>query len=283
MSLSNLGLDAFTAIAKHKTVLEASKHLGVSQTAVTQRLKSLETELRSSLFIRSRKGMKLTDAGVKLLTYCKQRQSLETQTISSILNEGKVHPVRISISGSTRFMYSRVLPSVSKVQDDFPNIFFSFDINDDDDKLAKLKKGEVDFTFLPRESVALELDSKLLRKSKYILVGGRKYKKHLDSDVSIIDYSVGDNFTSLFFEKHKLEYQRSKERHYINNTMMLPSLLEKNFGVAVLDLNHFNAIKNQYEIYNLLPTKSYEIEWALVWLARAEVPDYFQKIINSIK
>lgn len=282
MSLSNLGLDAFVAVSKHGTVLEASKHLGVTQTAVTQRLRSLEREIRTTLFIRSRKGMKLTDSGVKLLTYCKQREALESEVVSNIINEGVSGPIRLSIAGSTYFMMSRILSILTKIQKQYPNIFFNFDINDDDDKLSKLKSGKVDFTFLPRDRVPLELDSKLLKKSKYVLVGGERYRK-LTEVPTLIDYSPLDNFTSMFFEEHSLDYEKGRDRHFINNTMMLPKLLENNLGVAVLDYEHFKQVKKQYRVYNLYPNKYYEIEWALVWLARAELPDYFKFILNSIK
>jgi len=179
-------------------------------------------------------------------------------------------------------MQSRVLPISQKLTQSFPSLYLSFHINDNDNKIPLLKKSEADFIFLPRDQVPLELDSKLLKKSTYVLVGGATYKKE-KNDLKLIDFSLYDTFTSSFFERFKINFSKGKERHYINNTLMLPSLLEQNIGVAVLDIEHFKSAKKSYKIYNIFPDKSYEIEWALVWLPRPELPPYFKKVIELIQ
>ena len=61
MSLLSPPLEAFVAIVRSKTVISAAKDLGLTQTGVTQRIRVLETQLRTTLFIRSRSGMRLTE------------------------------------------------------------------------------------------------------------------------------------------------------------------------------------------------------------------------------
>ena len=63
MSLLSQNLQAFAAIVKQGTVMGAAKELRLTQTGVTQRIRSLEQQLATTLFIRSRKGMKLTSEG----------------------------------------------------------------------------------------------------------------------------------------------------------------------------------------------------------------------------
>lgn len=281
MSLSNLGLDAFYLVFKHKTVIEASKRLGITQTGVTQRIRAIEGEIGASLFIRSKKGMRLTDAGEKLLLYCEQRRALEKEAMSKIKNEAGEIPVQIKFSASTYFMFSKILPLAPKLKADFPGLHFSFLANDNDDRFALLKKGTVDFAILPREDVALEMDSKLLKKRRYVLVGGKKAAKE-KKNFTIIDFSEKDPFTDTFFKTLGIPYDKTKERHVLNNTLMFPSLLEKDIGVAVLDQDHFEEAKKSHDIYNIFPTKRFEIEWALAWLPRTEMSTYFKKIIDSI-
>ncbi|MBY0451706.1 MAG: LysR family transcriptional regulator, partial [Bdellovibrionaceae bacterium] len=60
MSLLSPPLEAFWAITRKGTVQDASKILGITQTGVTQRIRALEKQLKTTLFTRSRKGMKLT-------------------------------------------------------------------------------------------------------------------------------------------------------------------------------------------------------------------------------
>lgn len=279
MSLSNLGLDAFFEVYKNKTVLEASNTLGLTPTAVTQRIRALEKELNTSLFIRTKKGMLLTESGNKLLHYVQNREALENQVVSMISEESITNPVRVKFSASTFYSYSKLLPLPEKLRTNYPNLFFDFDVNDSDDKLLKLKENKTDFIIIPREMVPLELDSKLLKKKRYVLVGGSEHKKNL-TDLTIIDYSKFDPFTDMFFKKLKIKYNPSKERHYINNTLMIPRLIETNIGVAVLDEDHFKQAKKDHAIFNLYPKKYYEIEWAIAWMPRLEMPEYLKKIVE---
>lgn len=282
MSLPNLGIDAFLSVYQHKTVLEASRHLGITQTGVTQRIRLLEKEVGTTLFLRSRKGMKLTEAGEKLLMYALQKQSIEQETLSKIRNEAVRNPINLNISASTYFMYSRVLPITKELKEKFPYLFFSFDVNDQEDKIQRLKRGDLDFTFLPREEVPLEFDSKLLKKATYVLVGGSKFK-NFKEELPIIDFSISDPFTTNFFKKLNLKFNSTSNRNYLNNTLMIPKLIEDNLGVAVLDIEHFKEAKKNFKIFNLYPQKSYQIEWALVWHPRPEIPPYMKSIINLIK
>ncbi len=53
----------FYEVAKAKNITKASEELFISQPAVTQTIKKLEKELGVFIFIRSKKGMKLTKIG----------------------------------------------------------------------------------------------------------------------------------------------------------------------------------------------------------------------------
>jgi LysR family transcriptional regulator (chromosome initiation inhibitor) len=77
MSLLSPNLKAFAAIVRQGTVHGAAQGLYLTQTGVTQRIRALEKELGTTLFLRSRKGMRLTQEGEALLRYCKGAEDLE--------------------------------------------------------------------------------------------------------------------------------------------------------------------------------------------------------------
>ncbi len=227
MSLSNLGLDAFLQIYREGTVQGAAKSLGLTPTAITQRVRSLEKDLNTTLFLRTKKGMLLTDAGKKLLQFAQAKEVMESDILSKISSEARVSPIILRFSASTYYTYSNLLPLAEKLKTKYEHLYFDFDVDDNDDKIEKLKEGKTDFIIIPREAVPLEFDSKLLKKRKYVLVGGSHFKKS-KKDPVIIDYAKKDPFTDMFFKKLKIKYNQLKNRHYVNNTLMIPKLIEAN-------------------------------------------------------
>jgi DNA-binding transcriptional LysR family regulator len=60
-------LHAFDAAARHMSLTEAARELGVTQAAISQRIRLLEQRLGQPLFLRHPRGLELTDAGRALL------------------------------------------------------------------------------------------------------------------------------------------------------------------------------------------------------------------------
>jgi DNA-binding transcriptional LysR family regulator len=65
-------LDAFVEVARRGSVSRAAEALYVTQPSLTARLKALEQELDAKLFVRSQRGMRLSDAGRAFLPYAER-------------------------------------------------------------------------------------------------------------------------------------------------------------------------------------------------------------------
>jgi len=65
------GLSAFIAVASHKSFTAAAAEVGVSPTAISQKIKQLEQRLGVVLFQRTTRRVGLTDAGASLFTRLK--------------------------------------------------------------------------------------------------------------------------------------------------------------------------------------------------------------------
>jgi DNA-binding transcriptional LysR family regulator len=65
-------LDAFVEVARRGSVSRAAEALYVTQPTLTARVKGLEQELEAKLFIRSQRGMRLSDAGRAFLPYAER-------------------------------------------------------------------------------------------------------------------------------------------------------------------------------------------------------------------
>lgn len=64
--------DVFFKVLETKTISQAAKELGYSQSAVSQTIKSLEEELETTLFIRQKSGVILSKDGHAYLPYLNQ-------------------------------------------------------------------------------------------------------------------------------------------------------------------------------------------------------------------
>lgn len=65
-------LKAFLAIANHGSATAAADHLRIAQSAITKRIAALEDEMGTTLFVRDRRGMSLTQAGRLFLLRAKR-------------------------------------------------------------------------------------------------------------------------------------------------------------------------------------------------------------------
>lgn len=65
-------VETFLEIARTGSVTRAAHALGVSQPALTERLQGLERELGTELFVRGKRGVRLSDAGRALLPHAER-------------------------------------------------------------------------------------------------------------------------------------------------------------------------------------------------------------------
>lgn len=65
-------INMFMAVAEEKSFTRAAKKLGISQPAVSQNIADIENSLGTSLFIRAKNAVDLTNDGRKFMEYARQ-------------------------------------------------------------------------------------------------------------------------------------------------------------------------------------------------------------------
>jgi DNA-binding transcriptional LysR family regulator len=287
MSLLSPSLEAFWAVVRKGTVQDASYILGITQTGVTQRIRSLEKQLQTTLFTRSRKGMKLTAEGEALLQYVKSSLDIEGMALSKIQRAAKDSIIEVGITGSSSILRSRVIPNLTQLKKNFPLMRFRFDLSDVDSNVDKLKSGACDFALLEHHQVTREMDSKIIKAERYCLYGPASWKRRLLPEIiqteSIVDFNSNDQMTFLFLEKYKLKARSLKERHYANNTDAIASLVSFGVGYSVFSEEFAKPFVKKNELLELASDYFYDHKMALAWYPRSEKPEYFQAIIKAIQ
>lgn len=287
MSLLSPQLQAFYAIANCKTVHGAASQLHITQTAVTQRIRALETHLKSSLFIRSRKGMLLTPEGQALLRYCQAVSELEGNTVSKIQGAATKTEILISISSPSSFMRSRIIEKCMHLREKFPQLLFRFDINDEENRHQNLKSGMCDLAVIHPEDCAKDMEYKELKPEKYVLVCSPRWEnralQEIISTERIIDFDENDKTTYNYLKHYDLFHFAKLDRFFVNRIDLLVWMVVNHHGYTTLTKEFCDIYVKNKQIIIINQNYTYENNYVLAWYPRPELPKYFSAIINSIE
>ncbi|WP_421134465.1 LysR family transcriptional regulator [Alteromonas sp. A079] len=111
-------LTTFIEVAKTRHFGKAAENLYLTQSAVSARIKLLEEYFHTTLFIRQRNSIQLTQSGEKLLPYAKQL----CDTLNDAKQELQIQSSEYVVCGATQLASELVLPDVlSKLHSTFPD------------------------------------------------------------------------------------------------------------------------------------------------------------------
>lgn len=117
LSQNLVGLCAFDLVARHGNFTGAAEALGITQSAVSQRIKALELDLGVSLFRREHRGVVLTNEGSRLLGVVGPAMHQMRGSVVSLI-ERKARP-RVRISADFAFSTFWLLPRISELRAEF--------------------------------------------------------------------------------------------------------------------------------------------------------------------
>lgn len=112
----------FYYVATSLSFSDASKKLFISQSAVSQSIKTLEKKLGQSLFIRSTKKVQLTPAGALLLKHVEPAMNLISRGESQLLDSGTLGLGQLHIGASDTICRYFLLPYLKQFHRAFPNV-----------------------------------------------------------------------------------------------------------------------------------------------------------------
>ena len=112
----------FYYVATSLSFSEASKQLYISQSAVSQSIKTLEKKLEQSLFIRSTKKVQLTPAGKLLLKHIEPAMNLIQRGESQLLETGALGLGQLHIGASDTICRYFLVPYLKQFHKLFPNV-----------------------------------------------------------------------------------------------------------------------------------------------------------------
>ncbi len=111
---------AFEAAARLQSFKEAGRELGVTPTAISHQIKSLEGILQTQLFIRQIRKVELTPAGAQLYPACGEALDLIAEAVGKLRPNTSRRNVVLSVTSS--FMTQWLMPRLSEFAEAHPSI-----------------------------------------------------------------------------------------------------------------------------------------------------------------
>ena len=251
----------FYIAAKHGSFSEAAKNLYITQSAVSQQIRALEEELGATLFVRGKKGAKLTSHGELLYSYAKRaiEEFDNAENLFSRMKSLDEGTIRIGAGDTITRHY--LLNRISVFHDRYPGIKIEIVNRVTDETLSQLYSGKVDISFVSLPIDTNKYNGITIRKAEALhdlFIAGNKYRdlqgKVLSmkqiSDLPLVMLEPKSNTrktTDFFFAKHGIKLNPEFE---LGSHDLLFDFAKMNLGIACVT-KEFGQDINNAEIFEL--------------------------------
>lgn len=233
----------FFHVASTLSFSEASKLLFISQSAVSQSIKTLERKLDQTLFIRSTKRVQLTPEGEILLRHIEPAMHLiqrgEAQLLDAATTGGQIR-----IGASDTICRYFLVPYLERFHKSFPNAHIKV-INQTSVKCAELlENGQVDLIVVNYPNTSLSNVSAIHKIKTFhdVFIAGNAFKNLKDEKLTLKELSrypilmldknsTTNEFLHRLFQQHQLDLVPEIE---LTSNDLLIDLARIGLGIAFL-------------------------------------------------
>lgn len=247
----------FYEVANEKSISKGAEKLLISQPAVTQSIKTLEAELGGQLFIRTPKGVILTNEGEELYKYISEGMRYFINGTNKFTSLKELNSGSINIGATTIISEKYLMPYLKEFHSKYPQVNINI-VNDlTDNLIKKLRNGDIDILIMSmnNDDSIKDLDITTITKLHDIFVGNINYK---DKSFNIESLLQQD----LLLQKHPSvtrtnfsNYLKSQDlsctpKMEVVSHSLLTSLVENGFGIGLLTKEFISTKLNNtlYEI-----------------------------------
>jgi DNA-binding transcriptional LysR family regulator len=193
----------FYYVAKDLSFSAAANKLFISQSAVSQSIKTLEDRMNCSLFFRNTKKVKLTYEGEVLFKYIEQAFNFIKTGEHSIFEINSLDQGEIRIGVTDTICKYYLIPYIKKFTLDYPNIKIHIVNRTSPECVDLLRSGSVDFSIinLPVKKDQEVIDTKILRPVDDTFIANNRFKELSGRKVSLEELK---NYSILMLEKNTI-------------------------------------------------------------------------------
>ncbi len=236
-------LDAFWHVVQAGGFHHAAEALHLSQPAVTQRIRALETALGRRLFVRAGRGVTLTDAGRTLVRHCRQIRQAEDELRQALGDGAGGLAGRLAIAAGKAEGVAWVVPALAELGAAHPDLAIAIELADPMEPASRLEGARADAVVCDVPTRRAGLVATKLADVAHVLVASPTLAAGWPAEPSLeallarraIDFGPTDRITldhlARCFPGADLSGLR---RHFVDDTQAILAMAEAGGGFAVL-------------------------------------------------
>lgn len=222
----------FYTVANNKNITKASEELMISQPAISKSIKNLEEQLGGQLFIRTKRGVILTEEGKEFYKYIKQAIEYIGNAENKFSELMNLETGTIKIGISTTLTKEFLLPYLNIFHKKYPKVDIQIVTNISTELISKLRNGLIDIIIMNLTDTKYDNDLEIIKCKKIndCFVVNNMYLNLIDKQLSIKDLN---NYPLI------LQTKGSNTRTFIdefakkNNTILKPNIELASYSLVV--------------------------------------------------
>ena len=282
----------FYTVANNGNITKASEELNISQPAISKSIKNLEEQLGGNLFVRTKRGVILTEEGKEFYSYIKQAIEYINNAENKFTELVNLETGCIKIGVSATLTKEFLLPYLEKFHEIFPKIDMQIITNISSELLPKLRNGLIDIVILNlvRENYGNDIDIIKCKKINDCFVVNQKYLDLVNKDLSIKDLNKyplilqtkGSN-TREFLDNFASAYDIVlKPNMELASYSLVLEFAKIGLGIGYVTKDYIkNELKNN-ELYELKIKEKIPSRYIGIALSKNHVPNFSTKKLIEI-
>lgn len=177
----------FYQVANSGNITHASQKSNISQPAISKSIKNLESQLGGELFVRTQKGVVLTEEGKIFYNHIKNAINNITNAENEFSNLINLNTGSIRIGVSTTITEKYLLPYLKRFHELYPNITIHMYTDISNELLDKLKNGNIDLAIVHviDKDYGYDIDINKIKKIHSCFVVNESYNELIGKPISI--------------------------------------------------------------------------------------------------
>ncbi len=237
-------IESFLAVVEQGTLQKASEKLGLTQPAVSQHLKALESRYGVAFFKRSGRRLILNDAGMILLKAAEKARvsSQKMQRELTFLIDGKKR-YRL---GATLTIGEFILPSyLGDYKKKHPDLDLSIQIENTSNIIQLLNRGKIDLAIVEGPFNFKDYHSQLFIRDEMVFIAASSFltediikigeKELKESQLILREKGSGTRYYwDEYLRNHLIELQESNVIMEVGSLSAIKLLVESGLGCSVM-------------------------------------------------